>query len=183
MCDLERLNLGANIVVFIARFRARPGVSDKYVSVSVHTGHVRDHVQVEESVGRWPSIGGYLLVVFGQYIEGPGPVQEQFDFEDLRVGIGIARLGGLASGGRRQLHPDPAIFDVNRSFPQGIRYGGVLTLDLEVVQHILYAFEEDWASSILEMVAVRALVAASVRIIIENRQRKVRQRNRRFMST
>lgn len=97
------------------------------------------HVQVEELVGQWPFIGGYLFRAYGQYFNGSSPVPGHFGLEGLRIGIGIGitRLGALADCGRRIVHPDPAISGVKLWLVRGIQYDVLLALDLANDKQVL----------------------------------------------
>lgn len=54
----------------------------------------------------WTSIRGYLLPAHGQDFKGHSPIEGQFDFEDLRIGISLARFEALAGSERCVLHLD-----------------------------------------------------------------------------
>lgn len=93
-------------------------------------------------------------------MERSGRFQGQFDFQNLGVGVGVARLGVSTNVGCRVVDPRLAAFSFDKAFVKGIREGRVLTPHLGDVEKALLA--KDLVSSLLAIssdITALALVA------------------------
>ena len=71
--------------------------------------------------------------------EGPGPVERQFDFEDLGVSVGVARACALPNGRSGVVDPNPVVFDVDGTAKEKVRKGRILAFHLKNVEAVLFA--------------------------------------------
>ena len=102
----------------------------------------------------------------GEYSKGAGPVEREFLFKDFIVGL-FPR--SLSDGGGGVIDPDPSTRYIFGAAEEGVREGGVATVNAGDRQSVLLAHE--FICSLLsvagevavgELVAVKALVSTTV---------------------
>ena len=129
----------ARHIVEIAGSVTRLAPSDGHTSFGIDARQFGGQVQIKELIGQRASIRSGVSWSDCEDFKRACPVQREFHFKDLRVGVGVTRLGALTNRGGRSVNPNPAIFGVLRALVQSVRDCGVLALDFEDVQLVLLA--------------------------------------------